>query len=72
MIFFISIFIQQRCIKLIKGDSKDIYNITKDFYVLNKKIPTNSECIFINCRGPTIYCIDDHCEFYLDFKCKSC
>ncbi len=27
----IKTFIQQGCIKLIKGDSKDIYNITKDF-----------------------------------------
>ncbi len=26
------IFIQQRFIKLIKSDSKDIYNVTKDFY----------------------------------------
>ncbi len=28
----INIFIQQRCIKFIKSDSKDIYNLTKDFY----------------------------------------
>ncbi len=27
--------IQQRCIKLIKSDSKDFYNITKDFYFKN-------------------------------------
>ncbi len=25
-------FIQQECIKLIKSDSKDIYNIAKDLY----------------------------------------
>jgi len=25
-------FIQQRCIKLIRSDSKYIYNVTKDFY----------------------------------------
>ncbi len=28
----ITTFIQRRCIKLIKSDSKDIYNVTKDFY----------------------------------------
>ncbi len=27
-----NIFIQQGCIKLIKSDSKDIYNVSKDFY----------------------------------------
>ncbi len=27
------IFIQQGCIKLIKSDNKDIYNVTKDFYL---------------------------------------
>jgi len=25
--------IQQECIKLISSDSKDIYNVTKDFYL---------------------------------------
>ncbi len=38
-IFFkdINTFIQQGCIKLIKSDSKDIYNVTKDFYFLSSK-----------------------------------
>ncbi len=27
-----STFIHQGCIKLIKSDSKDVYNVTKDFY----------------------------------------
>ncbi len=25
-------FIQQGCVKLVKSDSKDIYNVTKDLY----------------------------------------
>ncbi len=26
---------QEGCVKLIKNDSKDIYNVTKDFYEIN-------------------------------------
>ncbi len=29
-------FIQQECFKLIKSESKDIYNITNDLYFLKK------------------------------------
>ncbi len=31
-LYYMHIFIKQRCIKLIKNDSKDIYNVIKDFY----------------------------------------
>ncbi len=33
-IFLINTFTQQGCIKLMKSDTKDIYNVAKDFYFI--------------------------------------
>ncbi len=42
-VFLLMLFIQQGCIKLIKSDSKNIYNVTKDSISKKCSFSKNSE-----------------------------
>ncbi len=54
-------FIEQRCIKRNKNDSKDIYNVTKDFVciTLSTKILSSNNCFTVFWSNKCSLCDED-------------